>query len=91
MELVTDALLVCPRSRDEKVQGLFSGITGSFSQYIIKFSIGLGVDFIQDKAGHIQAMFCAHLCGKHLVESGIAVIDDPLCCCGYLGPLKKCW
>ena len=90
MQLVADALLVGAGRGDQEVQRLFTGIAGAFGQDIIQLAVWLGMDFIQNKAGHIQAVFRAYLCGKHLIKPGVAVVDDAFGRRHDLAPLEQC-
>ena len=90
MQLVADALLVGAGRADQEVQRLFTGIAGAFGQDIVELSVGLGMDFVQNEAGHIQAVFRANLCGKHLIKPCVAVVDDALGRRHDLAPLEQC-
>ena len=45
------------------------------------------MDLIEHKTRNIQSMFRSHLCGQHLVESGVTVIYNSLAGCHDLGAL----
>ena len=56
VQLIADALLVRAGRGDQEEQRLFTGITGTFGQNIVELAVGLGMDLIQHKPGHVQAM-----------------------------------
>jgi large-conductance mechanosensitive channel len=63
MKLITDRFPVCPGSRDQKIQRLLPGIPRSFRQHIVEFPVRLGMNFIENKPGYIQAVLRTDFCG----------------------------
>ena len=80
VQLIADALLVGACRGDQEEQRLFTGITGTFGQNIVELAVGLGMDLIQHKPGHVQAMLRTDFRRQYLIESGIAVVHDTLSC-----------
>lgn len=78
MQLIADALFVGAGRGDQEEQRLFTGVTGTFGQNIVELAVGLGMDLIQHKPGHVQAMLRTDFRRQHLIESGIAVVHDTL-------------
>ena len=85
MQFVADAVLVIARCGDDEKERLLPCITGAFGQDIVELPVRLGVDFIKDQAGHIEPVLGSCFCRQHLVEPGVAVIDDSLPGRPYLG------
>ena len=90
MQFVADAFLVRAGRGDQEEQWLFTGITGTFGKNIIELAVGLGVNFIQNESGHIQAMLCTNFSRQDLVESCVAVVHNALGGCHNLAPLQQC-
>ena len=78
VQFIADALLIRSGRGYNKKQRLLTGIAGAFGHNVIEFPVRLGMDFIKDETGNIQSVFRTCLSGKHLIEPGIPVIDDPL-------------
>ena len=89
MKLIADAVLVVPGRRDDEEQWLFAGIARAFRQDVVQLAVRLGVDFVKDEAGHVETMFCSCFRRKHLIETGVPIVDDPLARRPNLGPAHQ--
>ena len=85
VQLIADTVLVVARRRDDEEERLLPGIAGAFGQDIIELAVRLGVDFVKDQARHIESVFGPGFRRQHLVEPGVAIIDDALARRPYLG------
>ena len=78
VKLITNGVGIISSCGNQKVQGLFSGITGTFGKNIVEFSVWLGMYLIQYQAGNIQTVLGSNLCRQHLIKSIIQMGYYPL-------------
>lgn len=78
VQFIADAVLVVACRGDDEEEWLLPGIAGAFGQDIIELAVRLGVDFVKDQARHIESVFGPGFRRQHLVEPGVAIIDDAL-------------
>ena len=90
VKLVTDALLVRAGRGDQEEQRLFTGVTGTFGKDIVEFPVWLGMNLIQNKTRHVQAMLRANFGRQNLIESCVPVVHDALGGRHDLAPFQKC-
>ena len=85
VQFIADAVLVVACRGDDEEEWLLPGIAGALGQDIIELAVRLGVDFVKDQARHIESVFGPGFRRQHLVEPGVAIIDDALARRPYLG------
>ena len=90
VELVADALLVRAGRGDQEEQRLFTGVTGTFGKDIVEFPVWLGMNLIQNKTRHVQAVFRSNFSRQDLIKSCVPVVHNALRSRHDLAPFQKC-
>jgi len=76
--LVADGIHVVAGGRDQKIQRLFSRVTGALRHDIKQLPVGLSMKLIEHHAADVEAVLGIGFRGQHLVEAVRGRIDDAL-------------